>query len=80
MYYVYIMPSLKDGTFYKGSTSDRDARLKSHDAGKVRSTKSGRPWILHYSESFHSKIEAIQREHFFKSYEGYLWLKKKEII
>ena len=76
MYFVYIIKSLKDGTFYKGITSDLKARLKAHNAGNVRSTKSRRPWTLPYYENFQTKKEALQREKFFKSYKGYLWLKK----
>jgi putative endonuclease len=79
MYYVYIIKSLKDGTFYKGISSNLKRRIKSHNAGKVLSTKSRRPWTIHYYETYPSKKEAIQREHFFKSYQGYLWLKKNEI-
>jgi putative endonuclease len=79
MFYVYILKSLKDGTFYKGTTSDLAGRLKSHNAGKVRSTKSRRPWEIHHYESFPSKKEALQREKFLKSYPGYLWLKKNQI-
>jgi len=80
MYHTYILKSLKDGSYYKGVTHDLENRLKYHNSGKVRSTRSQRPWILHYSETFNTKKEAIQREHFFKSYQGYFWLKENHII
>ncbi|GAB4370752.1 MAG: hypothetical protein Kow0042_13150 [Calditrichia bacterium] len=80
MYYAYILKSLKDGRYCYGSTSDLKKRLKSHNAGKVRSTKHRSPWELHYCEEFASKTEAIQREHFFKSLAGYAWLKNRGII
>ncbi len=80
MYHTYILKSLKDETYYKGNTQDLQKRLKSHNSGKVRSTKAHRPWTLHYFETFKTKKEAIQREYFFKSYRGYIWLKNKGII
>ena len=80
MYYAYILKSLKDGRYYYGSTGDLTKRLKAHNAGKVRSTKSRRPWKIHYTESFASKSEALKRERFFKSPAGYGWLKDRGII
>ena len=55
-------------------------RLKRHNGGFVRSTKSKRPWTIHYTESFETKSEAYRRELFFKTIEGYNWLKHKGII
>jgi putative endonuclease len=80
MFFVYILKSLKDGGFYYGSSSELEKRIKSHNTGKVRSTKSRRPFVLHYVEEFQTKKEAIQRELFFKSIDGYNWLKEKSII
>jgi len=74
MYYTYILQSLSTGRYYFGSTSDTDKRLKYHNSGKVRSTKAYRPWKIIYTEEYTSKTEAIQREHFFKSIDGYNWL------
>ena len=80
MYITYILRSLKDGTFYKGSTKNLPKRLSDHNSGKVRSTKSHRPWVIHYYEEYDSKTDALKREKFFKTYEGYLWLKSRGII
>ena len=80
MFYVYILKSLKDHGFYYGSSEKPKERNKSHNAGKARSTKSRRPFVLHYVEEYQTRKEAIQRELFFKSIEGYNWLKKKGII
>jgi len=35
MYYVYILESLVDGDFYKGSTEDYLKRLERHNNGEV---------------------------------------------
>jgi len=80
MYYVYVLKSFKDGYHYYGSTSNPETRLKAHNAGRVRSTKSHRPFRIHYLETFASKTDALKRERFFKSRLGYTWLKHKGII
>ncbi|MCH7724156.1 MAG: GIY-YIG nuclease family protein [Bacteroidetes bacterium] len=79
MFYAYILKSLKDNTYYYGSTSNTSSRLKSHNAGRVKYTKGRRPWKLHYFEEFATRAEAMKREKFFKSIDGYIWLKKRNI-
>ena len=44
MFFTYILESTSTGRFYIGQTSDLEARLGRHNAGKNRSTKSGIPW------------------------------------
>jgi putative endonuclease len=80
MYYTYILKSEYDGGYYYGSTSSLEERLKAHNRGKVRSTKGRRPLIIHYYEVYSSKEECIKRESYFKSIEGYNWLKLYKII
>ena len=80
MFIAYILKSEKDNTYYYGSTNDISSRLKYHNSGKVRYTKGHLPYKLHYSESFESRSEAMARERFFKSIDGYNWLKKEKII
>jgi len=36
--------------------------------------------LLHYFEEFATRKEAFERERFFKSIDGYNWLKEKGII
>ncbi|MFN6380309.1 MAG: GIY-YIG nuclease family protein [Flavobacteriales bacterium] len=79
-FHVYILQSLKDGKYYYGFTEDLDTRLSFHNEGLVRSTKSRRPLVLHYSESFVTKREALKREKYFKSISGYNWLKARGVI
>jgi putative endonuclease len=79
-FHVYILQSLKDGKYYYGFTEDLDTRLSFHNDGLVRSTKSRRPLVLHYSESFATKREALKREKYFKSISGYNWLKARGVI
>jgi len=79
-YTVYIIRSEPNGTFYKGFCEDFEIRLCDHNAGRVKSTKSGRPWHKHYVEELDNKTEALKREKYFKSRSGYRWLKNKGII
>ena len=80
MYYTYILKSLKDQKYYYGHIENLDDRMKEHNNGKVRSTKGRRPLVIHYFESFASKSEAAKREYFFKSVDGYRFLKLQNII
>ncbi|HRJ38363.1 MAG TPA: GIY-YIG nuclease family protein, partial [Flavobacteriales bacterium] len=45
-YYVYILRSLKNGSFYKGSTDNIDRRLAEHNSLKEKSTSRFAPWEL----------------------------------
>ena len=76
MYKVYVLRSLKDSNLYIGHTKDLDKRICEHNKGKVRSTKSRRPFKLIYFENISTKSEAYQREMFLKSGQGRLLLKK----
>ena len=80
MAYSYILRSLQNGRFYYGSTGNLDERVAKHNSGKVRSTKAYRPWVVHYVEEYETKGEACRRELFFKTIDGYNWLRDKNII
>ena len=67
-YHVYILKSLKDGSYYVGSTNDLENRLKRHNEGRVASTKSKRFWKLLYSETHPTRSSAAKREIEIKSH------------
>ena len=62
MYYFYIIKSLKDNSFYYGSTADLVKRLSRHNSGQVRSTKSKSPYELIYYEAYELLALARKRE------------------
>lgn len=63
MAYVYFIRSLKDLNWvYIGSSSDVDKRLKEHNSGSVRSTKSRLPYELIYKEEYATISIARRRE------------------
>ena len=73
----YILFSKLKNQFYVGSSraNDLTIRLKAHNAKKVKSTKSGCPWVKIAVENFESYTEARRREIFLKSGVGREWLK-----
>ena len=67
MFYVYVLQSLVDKTLYIGMTNNLKRRISQHNVGKVRSTKAKKPFKLIYQESFNSRIEAREREKYYKT-------------
>ncbi|MDP2209598.1 MAG: GIY-YIG nuclease family protein [Bacteroidota bacterium] len=47
-YFVYILQSEKDGSFYIGSTSNVSLRLERHNLGWSKSTKGKGHWKVVY--------------------------------
>jgi putative endonuclease len=80
IYNAYILKSSKDNRYYYGSCEDLNKRVAEHNSGKVKATKNRRPLNCHYFEQFGSRSEAYRREMFFKSIDGYNWLKEQKII
>jgi len=61
-YYVYVIQSKKDNSFYIGQTNDLDARLSKHNDGFSRYSSTKAPWGLVYFELFDNRSLAIKRE------------------
>jgi putative endonuclease len=76
MYTVYVLKSLKDGRTYVGCTKDFLNRIREHNAGEVKSTKTRTPFVLWYKEEFVDKFEAFKREQHFKTAWGRRQLRK----
>jgi len=70
MHYVYIIYSKNNGQIYKGLTDDLRNRINVHNAGKVKATKNGKPWILVYYQAFTNKTDARREELFLKTGRG----------
>ena len=63
---VYLL-RCADGTFYAGSTSDVEARVAAHNAGRGAKYTSGRrPVAVVYVEECGSRSAALRREHALK--------------
>ena len=70
MWVAYVLQSLKDRGFYVGMSSSVERRLKEHNAGYNRSTRSRVPFELIYVQRCDSRLEARKREKFLKSGAG----------
>ncbi|MBU2578538.1 GIY-YIG nuclease family protein [Patescibacteria group bacterium] len=74
MFCLYILKSKNFGTYYIGISGDIKKRLKMHNSGMVKSTKSKKPWLLIHKEKFSTLRQARKRELYLKSLK-----KRKEI-
>jgi putative endonuclease len=68
--FVYVLRSLRDGRRYIGLSASVEERLKQHNTGKVKSTKSRKPFVLVHQELFANLAEARKRELYYKSSAG----------
>ena len=77
MYFVYVLRSLKRGKLYYGQTKDINSRLKQHNSGKTKSTRSGIPYLLVFYEICTTREKARLREKYFKSGIGWEYIKRR---
>ncbi|MBS4044199.1 MAG: GIY-YIG nuclease family protein [Chitinophagaceae bacterium] len=61
-FFIYILQSKKDGSYYVGQTNNLTVRINQHNAGLSKYTSSKRPLDLVYYEIFETRSEAIKRE------------------
>jgi len=76
-YYVYVLQSEVDRSWYIGYTSYLDKRILEHNSGKTITTKRKMPWTIIYYETSKSKEDAIAREKYLKSGMGRRYLKNR---
>ncbi|MFN4123494.1 MAG: GIY-YIG nuclease family protein [Flavobacteriales bacterium] len=67
-YYVYIIRSISDGSYYKGYTEYPALRLHDHNEGFSSYTSKKGPWQMVYLQLFETKREALIREKNLKKY------------
>jgi len=85
MYFVYIIRSELDSSFYIGYSRDLFNRIREHNFGRTRYTSLKRPWTLVYKEEYKTRKEAYTRERYLKSlkskkYLNYLINKKSRSL
>ncbi|WP_109808361.1 GIY-YIG nuclease family protein [Sphingosinithalassobacter portus] len=77
MFWAYIL-RCKDGSYYTGHSDDLDTRIAQHQSGAIPGhTRSRRPVTLVWSESFQTRIEALETE---KRIKGWSRAKKEALI
>ena len=74
-YFVYILQSQINHSFYIGQTSNIENRFKRHNAGSERYTKKYTPWNLIWFQACDSRAEAMKFENQIKA-----WKSRKRII
>ena len=79
MYYCYILQSLKDKTFYIGSTQDLRSRLEKHNRKEVKYSSTKAPFKLIWYSAFLTKKKAIDFEMYLKSSSGFAFRNKRLI-
>jgi len=76
-HYVYILSSVAEpDQHYTGMTTDIEARLKKHNAGRCAHTTKFRPWQIEIAVAFRLKDKAIAFEKYLKSHSGRAFAKK----
>jgi putative endonuclease len=77
MYTVYCLYSQKYDKIYIGFTNNLIQRFYSHNKLCNKGwTIKFRPWVVLYTEVYHSKTEAMKREKKLKTYRGRLFLRE----
>ena len=61
-FYVYIIESTVDKSFYIGQTNNLRNRIERHNKGLIKFTKPKRPYKLCYYETYDSRRLAMNRE------------------
>ncbi|OGZ84209.1 MAG: excinuclease ABC subunit C [Candidatus Staskawiczbacteria bacterium RIFOXYC1_FULL_38_18] len=77
MFYVYIIQSQKDKSYYTGCTEDLKNRLKEHNAGKAKFTSSKMDYVLAWYCAFNDKKKALNFEKYLKQGSGFAFARKR---
>lgn len=76
MFYTYILQSLKDKSYYIGSTSDLKNRLSEHNNGKAKYSSTKKLFKIAWYGGFKSKFKAQEFEKYLKSSSGFAFRNK----
>jgi putative endonuclease len=76
MWYVYFL-RLNNNDVYVGSTDDLRRRVRSHQSGHVRSTRTYTPIVLSAYVAVETELQARQLERYFKSGSGKAFAMKR---
>lgn len=75
--FVYVLKNAESKPrFYTGLTSDIDARLTDHNAGRCPHTAKHRPWQHHVVIEFPDEHRAVRFEQYLKSGSGRAFAKR----
>lgn len=70
MWFVYIIKSTINNTYYIGSTDNIERRLDEHNRGKSKYTRTLRPFVLMFKQEFATLSEARSVEYKIKKFKS----------
>ncbi|HRH25112.1 MAG TPA: GIY-YIG nuclease family protein [Candidatus Paceibacterota bacterium] len=76
MYYVYILKSEKDSSYYKGVTENLKKRVYDHNHGSNKYSSSKAPFKIIWYCAFEQKQKALDFEKYIKHGSGFAFVKK----
>jgi putative endonuclease len=79
MHYCYILNSLKDSSYYIGSTQDLKKRVEKHNRKEVTYSSTKAPFKIVWYSSFLTKEKAVNFEMYLKSSSGFAFRNKRLI-
>ncbi|MEK7114963.1 MAG: GIY-YIG nuclease family protein [Patescibacteria group bacterium] len=77
IYYVYLIQSDKDKSFYTGVTSNLKQRIKEHNHGHAQYSSGKMPFRLKWFAGFLNKKLAYDFEKYLKSHSGIAFRNKR---
>ena len=77
MYYVYVLKSEADGSFYTGLTEDLKRRIAEHNSGNAKYTSAKADYALVWYCAFLEKKKALDFEKYLKQGSGYAFARKR---
>jgi predicted GIY-YIG superfamily endonuclease len=77
MYYVYILKSQKDQSYYTGFTHDLQTQIANHNKGKQKFSAQKAPYELNWYCVFKNKKKALDFEKYLKSGSGFVFARKR---
>ena len=77
MYYVYILLSQKDKSYYTGFTTDLKTRIAKHNHKDVTYTSTKAPFKLARYCAFQDKEKAVSFEKYLKVGSGFAFARKR---
>lgn len=77
MYYIYILQSQKDNSFYTGFTDNLKLRIKQHNQHDSKYSASKAPYELAWYCAFRNKNKALYFEKYLKQGSGFAFARKR---
>jgi len=61
-FFVYILEAIESKKYYIGQTCNLEQRVRTHNSGRVKSSRPDAPWKLKWWKEYPSRSEAVKME------------------